>query len=213
MIDAAPRSATPTVTVAAIPVPTQGGARLRRHRGRRRRAHHRLPREGAEPADHAGPSRTCASRRWATTSSSTDALHARAASATPASRRARTTSATTSSRAMVADGQARLRLRLPRRTASPARRARARLLARHRDHRGLLGRADGPRRDPAGASTSTTSAGRSAPGITHDPPAKFVFRDEANARVGIATELAGLPRLHHLRRPHPPQRPLEPACA
>jgi glucose-1-phosphate adenylyltransferase len=25
-------------------------------------------------------------------------------------------------------------------------------------------------------------------GITHDPPAKFVFRDEANARVGIATE-------------------------
>jgi glucose-1-phosphate adenylyltransferase len=25
-------------------------------------------------------------------------------------------------------------------------------------------------------------------GYTHDPPAKFVFRDEANARVGIATE-------------------------
>jgi glucose-1-phosphate adenylyltransferase len=25
-------------------------------------------------------------------------------------------------------------------------------------------------------------------GISHDPPAKFVFRDEANARVGIATE-------------------------
>jgi glucose-1-phosphate adenylyltransferase len=25
-------------------------------------------------------------------------------------------------------------------------------------------------------------------GINHDPPAKFVFRDEANARVGIATE-------------------------
>ena len=25
-------------------------------------------------------------------------------------------------------------------------------------------------------------------GIAHDPPAKFVFRDEANARVGIATE-------------------------
>ena len=25
-------------------------------------------------------------------------------------------------------------------------------------------------------------------GATHDPPAKFVFRDEANARVGIATE-------------------------
>jgi glucose-1-phosphate adenylyltransferase len=25
-------------------------------------------------------------------------------------------------------------------------------------------------------------------GATHDPPAKFVFRDEANARVGIATD-------------------------
>jgi glucose-1-phosphate adenylyltransferase len=25
-------------------------------------------------------------------------------------------------------------------------------------------------------------------GVTHDPPAKFVFRDEANARVGIATD-------------------------
>ena len=25
-------------------------------------------------------------------------------------------------------------------------------------------------------------------GITHDPPAKFVFRDEAHARVGIATD-------------------------
>jgi glucose-1-phosphate adenylyltransferase len=24
--------------------------------------------------------------------------------------------------------------------------------------------------------------------MTHDPPAKFVFRDEANARVGIATD-------------------------
>ena len=25
-------------------------------------------------------------------------------------------------------------------------------------------------------------------GVTHDPPAKFVFRDEAHARVGIATD-------------------------
>jgi glucose-1-phosphate adenylyltransferase len=25
-------------------------------------------------------------------------------------------------------------------------------------------------------------------GTNHDPPAKFVFRDEANARVGVATE-------------------------
>ena len=41
-------------------------------------------------------------------------------------------------------------------------RAQARLLARHRDHRRVLGRADGPHRDPAARSTSTTSAGRSA---------------------------------------------------
>ena len=44
-------------------------------------------------------------------------------------------------------------------------------------------------------------------GATHDPPAKFVFRDEAQARVGHRDRLAGQPRLHHLRRPHPPQRP------
>ena len=40
---------------------------------------------------------------------------------------------------------------------------RPRLLARHRDDRGLLGGADGPHRDPSRSSTSTTSAGRSAP--------------------------------------------------
>ena len=44
-------------------------------------------------------------------------------------------------------------------------------------------------------------------GATHDPPAKFVFRDEAQARVGIATDSHGQPRLHHLGRAHPPQRP------
>ena len=50
-------------------------------------------------------------------------------------------------------------------------------------------------------------------GATHDPPAKFVFRDEAQARVGIATDSHGQPRLHHLRRAHPPQRPRRSAAA
>ena len=49
-------------------------------------------------------------------------------------------------------------------------------------------------------------------GMTHDPPAKFVFRDEAHARVGIATDSLVIRRLHHLRRAHPSQRPLASAC-
>jgi len=40
-------------------------------------------------------------------------------------------------------------------------------------------------------------------GATHDPPAKFVFRDEANARVGIATDSLVS---HHLGRAHPQER-------
>ena len=57
------------VTVAAIPVPKHEARRLRRHRGRRRRADPRLPREG-RPTRRRCPATTRAAwRRWATTCS------------------------------------------------------------------------------------------------------------------------------------------------
>ena len=51
------------------------------------------------------------------------------------------------------------------------------------------------------SSTSTTSAGRSGPTREITPPAKFVHDEDG--RRGMARSLAGLRRLHHLRRRGP----------
>ena len=187
MIDAHLAARTPTATVAAIPVPRKRGARLRRHRDRRRRPHHRLPREGAEPADDAGQPATCASRRWATTSSAPTTLMRELER--DAERR---------------DEQARLRPRHPpahgrgraatsssttsRRTSSPARSPRDR--GYWRDI-GTIEAYWDAQMDLIAIQPLFNLYNQRWPirtGVTHDPPAKFVFRDEAHARVGIATD-------------------------
>ena len=81
----------------------------------------------------------------------------------------------------------RLHVRLRRRTASPARRR-----ATPTGATSAPSTPTGPRRWTSSAIQPAFNLyNQSWPirtGYNHDPPAKFVFRDEANARVGIATE-------------------------
>ena len=109
-----------------------------------------------------------------------------------ARRRAAATRSTTSAATSCprfAEARTAVRLRLLAPTTIPGmQRGRARLLARHRDHRRLLGRLGGPRLGVARASASTTRSGRSTRRTTRRPPAKFVFSDREQNRVGIATD-------------------------
>ena len=76
-----------------------------------------------------------------------------------------------------------------RRTTIPGEeRARARLLARRRHHRRVLRGVDGPGLGRRRCSTSTTRCGRSISAPLHLPPAKFVFADAQQQRIGIATD-------------------------
>ena len=81
-----------------------------------------------------------------------------------------------------------------------------RLLARHRHHRRLLGGADGPHRDPP--AVQPLQLPLADPHGRHARPAGQVRLPRRGARPRRHRDrLAGQPRLHHLRRAHPPERP------
>ena len=176
------------VTVAAIPVPREGGARLRRPRDRRRRAHHRLPREGRRTRRRCPGTPDMCLASMGNYIFKTDDAHATSSSATPpietskhdfghdilprmVARRAGTSSSTTSPR-----------------TSSPARSERER--GYWRDI-GTIEAYWDAQMDLVAIHPLFNLYNERWPirtGVTHDPPAKFVFRDEAHARVGIATD-------------------------
>ena len=175
-------------TVAAIPVPKPRGARLRRHRGRRRAgASSPSTRRCENPPAHAGQRRRCASPRWATTSSSPTSL-LRELDEDEQLEESRHDFGHDILPRLVQKGGARLRLRL--RDQPGARRGRRTNRGYWRD----IGTIDAyweAQMDLIEIHPQFNLYNFRWPirtGATHDPPAKFVFRDEAQARVGIATD-------------------------